>query len=125
MAERSSNIVLIGAHPDDCEINAGGTCAKWVEAGYRVCLVSMTNGDIGHYQMAGGVLAQRRAAEAKRSAEICGVDCIILDHHDGELQPTLEARKKVVHIIRDYEADLAKFEASLKEADITEEPGGG
>ena len=43
------NIVLIGAHPDDCEIKAGGTCAKWAEAGFNLHVVCMTTGDAGHY----------------------------------------------------------------------------
>lgn len=100
------NIVLIGAHPDDCEIKAGGVCVKWAREGYRVVLIAMTNGDIGHYKMAGGPLARRRAAEARLSAERAGVDCFVLDNHDGELEPTLVVRKQIVRLIREFEADV-------------------
>lgn len=99
------NIILFGAHPDDCEIKAGGTCAKWARDGHHVVLITMTNGDIGHHTMAGGPLALRRAAEARRSAERGGVDCMVLDNHDGELLPTLSIRKHVVRLIREFEAD--------------------
>ncbi|MFZ5833644.1 MAG: PIG-L deacetylase family protein, partial [Planctomycetota bacterium] len=47
-------IIAFGAHPDDCEFKVGGTAAKWAEQGHHVKLVSVTNGDIGHWQMAGG-----------------------------------------------------------------------
>ena len=99
------NIVCIGAHPDDCEVFAGGTAVKWVREGHRVLFVSMTNGDIGHHVMARDALAQRRDAEARHSAELAGVEALVLDYHDGELEPTLAARKKVTRIIREYRAD--------------------
>jgi LmbE family N-acetylglucosaminyl deacetylase len=66
----------------------------------------MTNGDVGHHEMAGGPLAKRRAAEARLSAERAGVMDLVLDHHDGELEPTLAVRKKVVEIIREFAADI-------------------
>ena len=62
--------------------------------GHKVLLVSVTNGDIGHYSMAGGVLAKRRIAEVKECAKVLGVESKVLDIHDGELVPTLENRKK-------------------------------
>jgi len=99
-------IIVFGAHPDDCELDAGGTAARWAEQGHKVKFVSMTNGDIGHYEMAGGPLAQRRTAEVQRCAEILGIETQVLDIHDGELMPTLENREKVVRLIRDWKADL-------------------
>lgn len=104
--EKTINIVLIGAHPDDCELKAAGTCAKWVEAGFNVTLVSLTDGDAGHYEMHGPALAERRKRECASSAEILGLRSIVLDHHDGHLQPTVNARKDVVRIIREARADV-------------------
>ncbi|MBX7256906.1 MAG: PIG-L family deacetylase [Candidatus Hydrogenedentes bacterium] len=100
------NIVCIGAHPDDCECFAGGTCLRWASEGHRVLFVSTTNGDAGHHVMGGGPLAQRRALEARASAEIGGIHELILPNHDGELEPTLELRKEMVRIIRRWEADI-------------------
>ncbi|MBI5094254.1 MAG: PIG-L family deacetylase [Candidatus Hydrogenedentes bacterium] len=100
------NVVCIGAHPDDCEFFAGGVAAKWARLGHNVLFVSTTNGDIGHHQMAGGELARRRLAESHVSAERGGVKTLVLGYHDGELQPTLEARKEVVRIIRTHNADI-------------------
>lgn len=100
------NVVCIGAHPDDCEYFAGGTSVKWARQGHRVLLLSLTNGDIGHYAMAGGELARRRVEEARRSAERGGCEHKVLDHHDGELMVTLGLRKEIVRILREYRADV-------------------
>lgn len=100
------NIICIGAHPDDAEFYAGGTLVQCARAGHQVLMVSLTNGDIGHHVMSGGALAQRRAAEARHSAERAGVSARVLDIHDGELMPTLETRKQVVKLIRQCEADV-------------------
>lgn len=100
------NIVCIGAHPDDCEFYVGGTSVKWARQGHCVLFVSMTNGDIGHHEMSGGALAARRIAESRLSADRGGMKSLVLGHHDGELQPTLEARKEVVQIIRNCAADI-------------------
>jgi len=99
-------IIEFGAHPDDCEIRAGGAAAMWAAAGHHVKLVSMTNGDIGHWGAAGGPLAKRRNAEAQKAAKVLGVSSEVLDIHDGELMPTLENRKTMTRLIRQWNADI-------------------
>jgi LmbE family N-acetylglucosaminyl deacetylase len=100
-------IIVFGAHPDDCEIDAGGTAALWAAQGHHVKFVSTTNGDIGHASMAGGPLAKRRTAEVKAAARVLGVEeSQVLDIHDGELMPTLENRKTIIRLIREWKADI-------------------
>jgi LmbE family N-acetylglucosaminyl deacetylase len=99
-------IIVFGAHPDDAEYKTGGTAAKWAKLGHHVKLVSVTNGDIGHWNMAGGPLAQRRTAEAKAVARRLGTTAEVLDIHDGELLPTLENRQKITRLIREWKADI-------------------
>jgi LmbE family N-acetylglucosaminyl deacetylase len=99
-------IVVFGAHPDDAEYKAGGSAALWAKAGHKVKLCSVTNGDIGHWQMAGGELAMRRTAEAAACAKKLGVESQVLDIHDGELLPTLENRKLITKVIREWQADV-------------------
>ena len=79
---------------------------KWVQAGYRVTVVSMTTGDAGHYEMSGGVLARRRIRECQEAAERGGYQSIVLENHDGELLPTIEVRKAVTKVIREQNANL-------------------
>jgi LmbE family N-acetylglucosaminyl deacetylase len=99
-------IVVFGAHPDDCEIRAGGSAALWSDRGDHVKFISLTNGDIGHWRMAGGPLAVRRYQEVKAADEILGAATEVLDIHDGELMPSLENRKKLVRLIRQWNADI-------------------
>ncbi len=99
-------IVVFGAHPDDAEFKAGGTASKWAKAGHHVLLCSVTNGDIGHWQIAGGPLAQRRTAEVAACAKKLGVTSKVLDIHDGELVPSLENRRLITRIIRQWKADI-------------------
>jgi hypothetical protein len=99
-------IIVFGAHPDDAELKAGGTAAKWSKLGHEVKLVSVTNGDIGHWKEAGGPLAKRRLAEVIAADKVLGVTPQVLDIHDGELEPTLENRKKITRLIREWKADI-------------------
>jgi len=99
-------IICFGAHPDDAEFKAGGSGILWAREGHHVKLVSVTNGDIGHWQMAGGALAQRRTAESHEAAKILGTTAEVLDIHDGELLPTLENRQRIVRLIRNWKADI-------------------
>jgi LmbE family N-acetylglucosaminyl deacetylase len=99
-------IIAFGAHPDDAEFKVGGTAIQWAKLGHEVKLVSVTNGDIGHWRMAGGPLAQRRTAESKAAAKVFGVTSQVLDIHDGELEPTLENRRLITRIIREWQADV-------------------
>ena len=103
---RVLRIIVFGAHPDDCELKAGGTAAMWAARGHKVKFVSTTNGDIGHATEAGGPLAKRRIAEVERSAKVLGIETEVLDIHDGELMPTLENRRTFTRLIREWKADI-------------------
>ena len=106
VAENPLRIIVFGAHPDDAEYKAGGTAALWSKAGHAVKLVSVTNGDIGHWEMSGGQLAKRRTEESALVAERLGAKSQVLDIHDGELLPTLENRRTITRLIRDWKADI-------------------
>ncbi|MEO6807998.1 MAG: PIG-L family deacetylase [Isosphaeraceae bacterium] len=105
-ADGRLRIIAFGAHPDDCELDVGGTAARWAELGHKVKFVSTTNGDIGHHEQAGAILARRRSAEVQACAKILGITTEVLDIHDGELMPTLENRRTITRLIRDWKADV-------------------
>jgi N-acetylglucosamine malate deacetylase 1 len=99
-------VIAFGAHPDDAELKASGVAALWAAQGAKVKFVAMTNGDVGHFSQAGGPLATRRKAEVTECARILGITTDVLDIHDGELMPSLENRKTVARLIRDWQADI-------------------
>ena len=103
---RPLRIIAFGAHPDDAELKAAGVAALWASQGHKVKFVAMTNGDVGHFSQAGGPLAQRRYNEVQECARILGITTDVLDIHDGELEPTLENRRTVARLIRDWQADV-------------------
>ena len=102
----SVRVIAFGAHPDDCDLRAGGLAAKYAALGYKVKFVSVTNGDAGHQSMGGGVLAKRRRAEAEEAARRIGIEYEVLDNHDGELLPTLPMRNQIIREIRQWKADI-------------------
>ena len=104
--EDKLRIICFGAHPDDAELHASGVAAMWAAKGHHVKFVSLTSGDIGHWRDAGGALAQRRRDEVSKAAKHLGITVQVLDIHDGELMPSLENRKTVIRLIREWKADI-------------------
>lgn len=105
--EKKLNIIVFGAHPDDCDNKIGGTAALFAEMGHNVKFVSVTNGDAGHFEKGGGALAKIRRAEAKESAKRLGIkEYTVLDNHDAELLPTLDVRHQIIREIRNWNADV-------------------
>lgn len=103
--ESQLRIIVFGAHPDDPE-KVGGTMAQFVAQGHKVRLVSLTNGNAGHFEMGGGPLAQRRYQETQCAGRAIGAEYIVLDNDDGKLMPTLENREEVIRQIREFKADI-------------------
>ena len=106
MAKTRGRILVIGAHPDDCEIKAGGAAALWAEHGFTVRFVSATNGGTGHHAIGGIELVRRRVAEAAAAAKIIDIESQILEYTNGDLEPTLANRKVFIKLIRDFRPDL-------------------
>jgi LmbE family N-acetylglucosaminyl deacetylase len=104
--QKKINIIVIGAHPDDCDVDAGGTAILWAKSGHNVLFVSVTNGDAGHHEKGGGALAKIRMAEAQEAGKRFGVKYVVLDNHDGELMPTLGIRLEIIRLIRQWNADV-------------------
>lgn len=105
-AKNPIRVIVFGAHPDDCDLRAGGTAALFSQMGHEVKFVSLTNGDKGHHKMKPEELAIRRKKEMQESARILGIVYENLENHDGELQPTIENRKAVIKLICDWKADI-------------------
>lgn len=105
-ADKPIRIIAFGAHPDDCDLGAGGLAIKYAALGDKVKFVSLTNGDAGHQSQRGDELARRRRAEAQEAGRRVGIEYEVLDNHDGKLLPTLEVREQVIREIRQWQADI-------------------
>ena len=100
--------MVIMAHPDDPEFFCGGLVALWCAAGTQMSYLILTNGNKGSDdpEMTPEKLTEIRRAEQHAAAEVLGVkEVIFMNEPDGELQATLDLRKRVVAEIRRYKPD--------------------
>jgi LmbE family N-acetylglucosaminyl deacetylase len=102
--------VVVVAHPDDAEFGAAGTVASWVSEGWDVHYVICTDASGGGPDdakdvspAARRVVSETRRREQRAACDVLGVkDIIFLDYPDGQLQPSLELRQKLVRVFRQY-----------------------
>jgi LmbE family N-acetylglucosaminyl deacetylase len=71
-----------------------------------VRFVSLTNGATGHHEIGGIELARRRAAEAQAAAAVIGIDYIVMDTNSGQLEASLDRRREVIRLMREFRPDL-------------------
>ena len=107
MAENNvpESAMVIVAHPDDAEFIVAGTVAAWTKDGCRVTYVVCTDGNAGSHEpgMTREKLAEIRRTEQRAACATLGVtEVVFLGYDDGQLQPTLELRRDLVRVIRQY-----------------------
>ena len=96
-------VLVVMAHPDDCDFGAGGTIAQWTARGIHVSYCIITNGDQGGEES--GIPLEQMAAvrqkEQRDAGKALGVtDITYLNYRDGWLAPSMELRKDIVKAIR-------------------------
>jgi LmbE family N-acetylglucosaminyl deacetylase len=106
LASSPLRILVLGAHPDDADLKAGGCASLWCKGGHGVKLVSVTDGGAGHQTLRRPALSDRRRAEARAAGAVIGAEYDVLGHLDGGLLPTLEARHELIRLIRSFQPDL-------------------
>jgi LmbE family N-acetylglucosaminyl deacetylase len=99
-------ILVLGAHPDDAEFFAGGLLTAHAEIGSTLSIVSVTNGQSGHHQMASDALVTRRRREAARAGELLNASYVTWDFPDGSLLPSLDVREAIIRAIRVFQPSL-------------------
>jgi len=83
--------VFFHAHPDDESIATAGVMLRAAEAGHRVVLVTATDGSLGESAPGsvpeGSTLAEVRAEEVRRAAEVLGVHRVeLLGYRDSGME---------------------------------------
>jgi LmbE family N-acetylglucosaminyl deacetylase len=100
------NVLAVGSHPDDLEILCGGTLAKYAARGDQVTMVCVANGDCGSAVHTRAEIRTIRRKEAEAAAAVIGARYYCLDYSDLEIPVDLEARAKLVDIIRRCQPDV-------------------
>jgi LmbE family N-acetylglucosaminyl deacetylase len=106
MSESALKLLILGAHPDDCEFHAGGLAARYRRLGHSVKMISVTPGDVGHHEISGPPLAKVRTAEAVKAAAVIGAISEVWDFPDGSLTPSLDLRWRIIREIRTYRPNV-------------------
>lgn len=106
MAELPVRLLVLGAHPDDAEFHAGGLMTHYRRLGHIVKIVSVTNGAAGHHRIPPAELSRLRRAETAEVSRQLGCEYDVWDFPDGELQPTLDVRRRIIREIREFRPDL-------------------
>lgn len=103
--------MTIQAHPDDQEFSVAGTLAKWARAGCEIISVLITSGDSGSNDPAKDgsykqELAELREKEQLAANAVIGIkETVFMRYPDGELEATLQLRKDLTRLIRQFKPD--------------------
>jgi N-acetylglucosamine malate deacetylase 1 len=104
------NIVCVGAHQDDIEVNCLGTLLKYRQkSSVAITNVTVSNGDKGGQydpSIPYEEIARIRIAEATKVAEALGGRYICMGQSDEYIRDTDEARNQLVDILREAKADI-------------------
>ncbi len=106
MSQEPCRLLVLGAHPDDAEISAGGLIVRHARSGSTVKIVSVTDGRSGHHEIAPEELVGIRRQEALEAGRWVGAEYVTWDFADGSLFPTLDVREAIIREIRTFQPDL-------------------
>ncbi len=103
------SVLAVYAHPDDPEIAAGGTLARWAAAGSTVWVLITTRGDKGSSDPTADLaaLTRRRIEETATASALLGfADHFHLDYPDGELPDDLDLRAELARRVRELRPEV-------------------
>ena len=101
--------LIINPHPDDAEVGAGGTIARWTRELKAVAYVVCTDGGKGtrDRHLSTEALAGIRKNEQMEAAGLLGVrEVVFLDYPDQELADTFQFRRDLVREIRKFRPEI-------------------
>jgi len=107
--EAPARALAVYAHPDDPEISAGGTLARWAEAGAQVWVLITTRGDKGTSDPDADLdaVARLRVDETEASiAELGLAGHVHLGYGDGELVDDQRLRGQIVRHVRELQPEV-------------------
>jgi LmbE family N-acetylglucosaminyl deacetylase len=100
------NILAIGAHPDDIEMQCAGTLALYAKAGHKVFMAIATNGNVGSPTHTREEIGAIRKKEQEASCALIGATLIWMDFDDEWLFNTRETRVRFIDAIREADPDV-------------------
>src|SRR6202049_1190665 len=93
-------VLVVVAHPDDCDFGNAGTTAKWTDAGVTVTYCLVTDGDAGGSDRSITREEMARIRRIEQAAEVGVTALTFLGYPDGRLTPSIELRRDISRVIR-------------------------
>jgi LmbE family N-acetylglucosaminyl deacetylase len=96
-------VLVVTAHPDDCDFGASGTLATWSSLGIAITLCVITDGDAGGFDpdVPRSDIPRIRRAEQQAAAAFWGAkEVVFLGYRDGELAVSHDLRRDISRVIR-------------------------
>jgi len=109
IVDAPASALAVYAHPDDPEISAGGTLARWAGAGAQVWVLITARGDKGTTDPDADLdaLARRRVEETAAAATRLGfAGHFHLDYPDGELSDDQVLRSRITRYVRELRPEV-------------------
>src|SRR4051794_3380212 len=100
------NILAIGAHPDDVELNCAGTLARYAQLGHKISIAVFTSGNMGDLRVPPEELARKRKGEAEASAAIIGATLLWPAVDDEHVFPNEAQRSLMIDLLRRADPDV-------------------
>jgi N-acetylglucosamine malate deacetylase 1 len=97
MSTTGYDFFVVAAHPDDAEVQMGGTIAKLARAGQHALIIDLCDGEPADYAPAGV-----RRQQAMRAAQILGADRLLLDQQDRFITDNIPTRLTIARLIRQH-----------------------
>jgi N-acetylglucosamine malate deacetylase 1 len=95
------DLIIIAAHPDDAEVQMGGTIAKLSASGLRALIVDLCDGEPTDYAAPG-----IRREQALKAAKILGADRVFLDRQDRFIIDDIPTRLALARLIRQHRPSM-------------------
>jgi LmbE family N-acetylglucosaminyl deacetylase len=107
-SDTAQRILVVVAHPDDCDFGCAGSTARWTSEGRSVSYCIVTDGDAGGSDRSAtraDVAALRRREQTAAAAQVGVTEIAFLGHPDGRVTPSIELRRDISRVIRQRTPD--------------------
>ena len=100
---RPKSVLIVAAHPDDCEFMGGAILSHWQSLGASIHFLLVTDGVSGSRDpnQTPQQLAEIRREEQRAAARVLGSESVtFLGYPDGRVEASLELRWDIARVIR-------------------------
>ena len=110
-------VLVVVAHPDDCDFGCAGTTARLTSQGVDVSYCLVTDGDAGgsDRSITRSRMAEIRREEQREAASEVGVsDLTFLGYPDGKVMTTIELRRDITRVIRQKKPERVLTQSPIR-----------